>query len=353
MSNNDHHKHHHCPTCSHFDFDDEFLEWEEREEDIPYLAHCLAGSVAGITEHVTMLPVDTIKTHMQVHEGKYSAFQTARMLYKTEGLSKFWRGASVLASGCVPAHAVYFTVYETAKLKLLPKFHDKNDQVHPHAYALVGALATSMHDLILTPFDMLKQRSQLAPKGLTGVGSLMAYIVKKEGLLSLYRGYPITLMMNVPQAAAIVSVNETLKILYKPKDGHNIFSYFMCAGIAGSVAAMITIPMDNIKTRLQTQNFYSESRRELEKNSRSSGQVNLARAQKSFFTTVKESASVHHDDIKYHNIIDTTKAIFREEGMRGFYKGMWPRMVSLAPASAISWTAYETLKKLFINKHSH
>jgi len=353
MSHNDQHKLHHCPTCSHFDFDEDPLDWE-KDQSIPYLAHCLAGSVAGITEHVTMLPVDTIKTHMQVNEGRFSAYQTARMLYNTEGLSKFWRGASVLASGCVPAHAAYFTVYELAKLNLLPKFHDKNDQIHPHAYALVGALATSVHDLILTPFDMLKQRSQLAPKGLTGVGSLLGYILKKEGVLSLYRGYPITLMMNVPQAAAIVSVNESLKILYKPKDGHNIFSYFMCAGIAGSVAAMLTIPMDNIKTRLQTQNFFTESRRELEKNPRAAGQVNLSRAQKSFFATVKESSCCSKiDNIKYHNILDTTKAIFREEGMRGFYKGMWPRMITLAPASAISWTAYETLKKLFINKKSH
>lgn len=41
--------------------------------------------------------------------------------------------------------------------------------------------------------------------------------------------------MNVPQAAAIVSVNESLKVIYRPKNGHNVFSYFMCAGIAGKL----------------------------------------------------------------------------------------------------------------------
>jgi len=40
-------------------------------------------------------------------------------------------------------------------------------------------------------------------------------------------------MMNVPSAAAIVSVNETLKVLYRPQNGHNVFSYFACAGLAG------------------------------------------------------------------------------------------------------------------------
>jgi len=90
---------------------------------------------------------------MQVFEGKYTAVQTAQKLYRTEGFWKFWRGASILASGCIPAHALYFSVYEFSKRKLLPKFHDQNNKVYPYAYALTGALATSIHDLVLTPFD--------------------------------------------------------------------------------------------------------------------------------------------------------------------------------------------------------
>jgi len=90
---------------------------------------------------------------MQVHEGKYGALSTARHLYKTGGFMNLWTGASVLASGCVPAHAVYFSVYEFWKQKLLPKLHDEKNEVHPHAYALTGILATLMHDFIITPFD--------------------------------------------------------------------------------------------------------------------------------------------------------------------------------------------------------
>ena len=90
---------------------------------------------------------------MQVFKGKYSAIETAKKLYKNEGFLKFWRGASVLASGCIPAHALYFSVYELSKLQFLPKFHDANNKIYPYAYALTGALATCMHDLVLTPFD--------------------------------------------------------------------------------------------------------------------------------------------------------------------------------------------------------
>jgi solute carrier family 25 iron transporter 28/37 len=341
------------------EFDDEFLEWEERDESVSYLTHCIAGSLAGVTEHVSMFPFDTIKTNMQAYGGRYTALQTAQRLYKAEGLAKFWRGASILASGCVPAHAIYFSVYEASKAKLVPKFHDKNNQVHPYAYALTGALATAVHDLVLTPFDMLKQRTQIASRATTGLTSLLSYVIQKEGFRSLYRSYPITLLMNVPQAATIVCVNETLKVQYRPKNGHNVLSYFFCAGIAGSLAATMTIPLDNIKTRLQTQTFLVDSRRDQEKiktfseKKYSVGQSLLKMAtksfavQKSYFGTSKKSSIVPAEvSIKYTDIMSTVKTILREEGLRGFVKGVGPRIMTQAPASAISWTAYEMLKKL-------
>jgi len=347
-------------TNNHQEFDDEFLEWEERDESVTYLSHCVAGSIAGITEHVAMLPFDTVKTHMQVFEGRYTAVETAKRLYNADGFSKFWRGASVLASGCVPAHAMYFSVYELSKQKLLPKLHDQSDKVYPYAYALTGILATSMHDMILTPFDTLKQRTQLAPTNFTSLSTILGYLAKNEGFLSLYRSYPITLLMNVPQAAVIVSVNESLKILYRPQQGHNVFSYFLCAGIAGSIAGALTIPLDNIKTRLQTQTFFSDSRRDQEKlkgirqQTNKMGLLKMAAssfmAPKSTFATVKESTIPVDPEIKYRDILSTAKTIFREEGVRGFVKGVIPRVIIQAPASAISWTAYEMMKKLLKTK---
>jgi hypothetical protein len=41
--------------------------------------------------------------------------RTATILYREEGLVRFWKGAQVIASGCVPAHASYFTAYELLK----------------------------------------------------------------------------------------------------------------------------------------------------------------------------------------------------------------------------------------------
>jgi solute carrier family 25 iron transporter 28/37 len=46
--------------------DEEFdFEWEERQEGVGITTHFLAGSLAGLTEHLIILPFDNIKTHLQ------------------------------------------------------------------------------------------------------------------------------------------------------------------------------------------------------------------------------------------------------------------------------------------------
>ena len=39
------------------------IEWEKRDSSTPFLVHILAGSCAGLIEHLSMLPFDNIKTH--------------------------------------------------------------------------------------------------------------------------------------------------------------------------------------------------------------------------------------------------------------------------------------------------
>ncbi len=40
---------------------EERLEWEERKDDTPMFYHMIAGSCAGVSEHLCMFPVDTYK----------------------------------------------------------------------------------------------------------------------------------------------------------------------------------------------------------------------------------------------------------------------------------------------------
>ena len=52
---------------------------------------------------------------MQASSRSLGVRSIARILYQEEGLFRFWKGANVMASGVVPAHASYFLAYEHLK----------------------------------------------------------------------------------------------------------------------------------------------------------------------------------------------------------------------------------------------
>ena len=48
----------------------------------------------------------------------------------------------------------------------------------------------------------------------------------------------------------------------------------------------------------------------------------------------------------YRGLFDAVKRIYAEEGMAAFGRGLQYRVMSHAPAVAISWTTYESIKRL-------
>ena len=75
--------------------------------------------------------------------------------------------------------------------------------------------------------------------------------MQKEGPKAFFRSYKVTVLMNIPFSATLVSMNENLKVMAKPEDQKYMFSYYFgCAFIAGLVAAALTNPLDVTKTRL-------------------------------------------------------------------------------------------------------
>ena len=61
---------------------------------------------------------------------------------------------------------------------------------------------------------MVKQRLQLC-KNLTA-RQCVSDIIKTDGVIGLYRSYPITVGMNIPFASTVVCCNENIKTAIKP-----------------------------------------------------------------------------------------------------------------------------------------
>lgn len=61
----------------------------------------------------------------------------------------YYRGTLPVMIGCIPAHGLYFSIYEFMKLK--GKQENKDFSI------LTGLLTSFFHDLIMTPADTIKQ----------------------------------------------------------------------------------------------------------------------------------------------------------------------------------------------------
>jgi len=168
-------------------------------------------------------------------------------LVRKEGFLRLWRGAPAMFAACIPTHAAYFSAFEAAKQAL----GADGPGHHPLAAGAAGVVATALHDAILTPMDLVKQRLQLGYY--RGALHCLATVARTEGVAALYRSYPTTLVMNMPYAAVAMAANESLRKVLTP-DGQQpgLLTFLLSGAGAGALAAAATCPLDVVKTRLQT-----------------------------------------------------------------------------------------------------
>ena len=336
------------------------FEWEERDDNVPFKVHMAAGSIAGISEHVALLPLDSLKTHLQTKHAKLShAFTDIR----ASGLGAFYRGSGVIAFGCVPSHALFFLNYEYLKSRITSE--NKIDILGNMA---VGGLSIVFHDLIMTPCDMIKQRSQIIKQ--QSNLEIIRHVYRTEGALAFWRSFPVNFVSNLPHSMITVSANENLKKLIRRRvEELSMFHYFICAAAAGSISSMITTPLDNIKTRLNVQQVCVDQLMKIKENltprsKRLNIQEIVGETVAGRFPVLKREFSHNNlnmpnckcnpfspqnsagsELVKYPNALCAIKIIRKEEGLRGFFKGLSMRMSSQSLSAAISWCIYEFCKK--------
>lgn len=319
---------------------DDDLEWEEwNPRQISFVHHMIAGSFAGLGEHICIFPIDTLKTHVQCEScGSKSPFQTwscAVNLIKRDGIFRLWRGVTAMLAGCVPAHAAYFSIFESLKSRL----GVDQEGHYPVRAAICGASATTAHDLVMTPMDVVKQRMQLGYY--TGITQCIKSLISTEGVRAFYVSLPTTLTMNIPYGCIMVATNESVKKFLNPSGEANISISMIAGAIAGGVAALITNPFDIVKTRLQTHNLPPCPK----------------------LSSFNKLASCSSPSVDINNISNNAvwprsgitegfsiaQHIYRTEGLLGFSRGALARMMVHIPSVAVSWTVYESAKNILRN----
>ncbi|KAJ7513988.1 hypothetical protein O6H91_23G021900 [Diphasiastrum complanatum] len=275
--------------------------------------YMLAGSMAGIVEHVAMFPVDTLKTRVQMLSGPcgsvHSLSKAFYSVMKTEGPSGLYRGLGAMILGAGPSHAAYFAVYEVCK----EKFGGNKPGHHPFAHMAAGACATVASDAVLTPMDVVKQRLQLSKSPYRGVWDCVRRMLRDDGLRGFYVSYKTTVLMNVPFVGVHFATYEAAKKVlseFFPDQAseERLITHMLAGGTAGALASAVTTPLDVVKTRLQCQGVCGAER-------------------------------FHSNSIR-----EVVGRIIAHEGPGALFRGLKPRVLFHTPAAAISWSTYEGAK---------
>uniref|UniRef100_A0A0K0E1A4 Mitochondrial carrier protein n=1 Tax=Strongyloides stercoralis TaxID=6248 RepID=A0A0K0E1A4_STRER len=294
-------------------------EYESLPNVYPLSVHLVAGGMAGMAEHCVMLPLDSVKTRLQslcpCPEAKCpTPIHGVASIVRREGWLRPLRGVSAVAAGSIPAHALYFSVYEKSK-HFLTKATNNNTTF---SYGVSAVLATLIHDAVMNPADVVKQRLQMVGSPYGGSLECVRCIYKSEGLGAFYRSYTTQLAMNIPFQMVHFLAYEKCQAIFNKDKVYDPISHCLSGAVSGGLAAAATNPLDCIKTVLNTQQN--------------------AECQFRNGTILLTSTG------GYRGITDGIVSIFSTRGLSGFFKGFQARVLYQMPATALSWSVYELFK---------
>ena len=230
---------------------------------------------------------------------------------------------------------------------------------------MVHASASSLAELvscaILTPAEVIKQNAQMVSAGSATNATLQTLAKFRSNPLALWRGYTALAGRNLPFTAMQFPMFERLKLAVRERRDHrgqttgtiveSACITAVSAGVAGAVAAVITTPIDVVKTRIMlsaVENAADEAAAASQAKPKADGLVNaVGKSIESSKATLKSAA---------HNLNPLVKAegkgrksswaigkeIVAERGVKGLWRGGALRGVWTFLGSGLYLGTYES-----------
>ena len=252
-----------------------------------------------------------------------SVLDTAREVVRTSGYRGLYKGFGTVVGGLIPGRMLYLGVLEATK-KWVSVGLGETERMPEAAVASVssfvaGATASLVGQMIAVPVDVVSQR-QMTDQGTSGL-RIARSIVAKRGFFGLYQGLGASIITFVPSSAiwwsaygayqsliwsgvdryrgvAHTTMHEAVR-----SEGEILMVQIASGVVTGCTTSFLTNPLDVIKTRVQV---------------RDGGHVTW---------------------------MGTARELHGREGLRGFFRGVLPRMASASLWGTTMVNAYELLKR--------
>ncbi|EDW41254.1 GM24660 [Drosophila sechellia] len=181
-------------------------------------------------------------------------------------------------------------------------------------HLVAGGIAGAVSRTCTAPLDRIKVYLQVQTQRM-GISECMHIMLNEGGSRSMWRGNGINVLKIAPETAFKFAAYEQMKRLIRGDDGSrqmSIVERFYAGAAAGGISQTIIYPMEVLKTRLAL---------------RRTGQ--------------------------YAGIADAAVKIYKQEGVRSFYRGYVPNILGILPYAGIDLAVYETLKRRYIANHDN
>ncbi|GAA5931127.1 Ctp1p [Sporobolomyces koalae] len=281
-----------------------------KKSEAPHLA-LFAGATAGAVEGAITYPLEYLKTQTQFAHRSATAkapglWQITQTTWQRQGIRGFYSGVGALVAGNSLKAGVRFLSYDKFKQLLV----DRDGKLSGPRSLLAG-LGAGMCEAVfaVTPSETIKTKliddAKSANPKYRGLVHGTLEIVKQEGVRGIYRGLGPVAARQGANSAVRFTTYGTLKsfVSGNSRPGEPLPSgiTFGIGAIAGVVTVYATMPLDVIKTRMQSLEAQTA----------------------------------------YRNSFHCATRIFKEEGVTRFWRGATPRLARLVLSGGIVFTVYE------------
>eukprot|EP01116_Phalansterium_solitarium_P000391 TRINITY_DN10261_c0_g1_i1.p1 TRINITY_DN10261_c0_g1~~TRINITY_DN10261_c0_g1_i1.p1 ORF type:complete len:299 (-),score=45.38 TRINITY_DN10261_c0_g1_i1:201-1097(-) len=275
----------------------------------------IAGGAAGAIEATLMFPAEFVKTQLQLDSKVNPKFQgpvdCVVKTIKSHGPLGLYRGLSALVVGSAPKAAVRFTAYEAA-VKQIAGPDGKMTPLKTMLAGLCGGVSEAI--FVVTPMEAIKTRlihdlnAPVDQRKYRGLVHGVVSIGRAEGAAGLYAGlFPTILKQGSNQAVRFLVVEEAKKA-WASVTGRTPgpLGTACCGAVAGAASVFANNPIDVVKTKMQglDRNLYKSS-------------------------------------------WNCAVTLLRTQGPMVFYRGVTPRLIRVCGDSAIAFSMYGEITKLY------
>ncbi|KAL3127741.1 mitochondrial carrier protein MRS2 [Cryptosporidium hominis] len=236
-------------------------------------------------------------------------------LYRYGGLRTFWTGLLPTMMFNIPSNIIFFNTY----------YYFLNAM--GFSPGIAGIQARTITTLFVFPMEFIRTRvqAQIGDELFLNINRVGAKVNKHKSFLfdskrylniyQLWSGLWITILRDVPFTAVYWTLTEKLRSRIALQGETNsgpkkTLKLFSIAAFSGTVATLVSHPLDIVKTNIQTHSFNHSLL--------GKGQISPGRI---------------------------VSSLFQRRGFQNFYTGAFPRILKIVPSCAISLSLFELCRK--------